>query len=67
MLIFMYATLFCLNLPDFIRGRADAGSVVGKRDQALLLFYFLMGLKALLAYCQRPATATRVAVAGLRK
>jgi integrase len=32
-------------LLEKVRGLADAGSVVGKRDYALLLFYFLTGLR----------------------
>lgn len=32
-------------LLGVVRGMADAGSVVGKRDYALLLFYFLTGLR----------------------
>jgi integrase/recombinase XerD len=33
------------NLLAVVRGKADAGSVVAKRDYALLLFFFLTGLR----------------------
>jgi len=33
------------SLLGLVRGLADSGSVVGKRDHALLLFYFLTGLR----------------------
>jgi integrase len=33
------------SLLAVVRGLAEAGSVVGKRDYALLLFYFLTGLR----------------------
>jgi integrase len=33
------------SLLDVVRGLARSGSVVGKRDYALLLFYFLTGLR----------------------
>jgi site-specific recombinase XerD len=33
------------SLLDVVRDSADSGSVVGKRDYALLLFYFLTGLR----------------------
>ncbi len=33
------------SLLSFVRGLAGSGSVVGKRDYALLMFYFLTGLR----------------------
>jgi integrase/recombinase XerD len=33
------------NLLEVVRGKAEAGSVVAKRDYALLLFFFLTGLR----------------------
>lgn len=33
------------NLLEVVRARADAGSIVAKRDYALLLFFFLTGLR----------------------
>src|SRR5205085_6128701 len=33
------------RLLEVVRGKADAGSVIAKRDYALLLFFFLTGLR----------------------